>query len=279
VRPTSLDYQAEYNNRARVPEHPQIIAEWERDAAAYRVAWAERSQLGLRYGDHSRQTIDIFEPDALDPNRPLVLVVHGGYWRSLHPSMFSHWAAGANAHGYPVAVAGYRLCPEVGIADIIADVRAAALFLYRTFQKPLVVCGHSAGAHLASTLVAADWQSVGVRCDFIRKGVGVSGVFDLAPLIETEMNVELRLEADSARAVSPAYWPVPTGIRFEAWVGDDESSEFLRQSRLIAERWGAANADMRLEIIPNANHFTAPNGLSDPNSALVAALVGIAAAR
>jgi arylformamidase len=193
--------------------------------------------------------------------------------------MFSHWASGLNAHGYSVAVTGYRLCPEVKVGEIIADVREAALLLHRTFGKRLVVCGHSAGAHLVSTLVAADWQSAGVPSDFIRSGIGISGVFDLAPLVETEMNVELRLDTSSARVVSPAYWPVPDGVQFEAWVGGDESSEFLRQSRLIAERWAAAGARTRFETMPGANHFTAPNALSNPNSAVVTALVEIAAGK
>ena len=192
--------------------------------------------------------------------------------------MFSHWAAGANANGYAVAVAGYRLCPEVNVADIIADVREAALLLHRTFRKRMIVCGHSAGAHLASTLVAADWQNEDAPSDFVRSGLGISGVFDLAPLIETEMNLDLRLDADSAHADSPAYWPVPKCVRFEAWVGGDESSEFLRQSQLIAERWSAAGAETRFETVPGANHFTAPSELADPSSGMVAALVNVAAA-
>ena len=43
------DYEAEFNNRARVPEHPAIIAGWRRDAAAYREARAARARLGLVY--------------------------------------------------------------------------------------------------------------------------------------------------------------------------------------------------------------------------------------
>src|SRR3954462_6010465 len=31
-----IDYEAEYNNRARVPEHPALIAGWARDAQAWR---------------------------------------------------------------------------------------------------------------------------------------------------------------------------------------------------------------------------------------------------
>lgn len=194
--------------------------------------------------------------------------------------MFSHWAAGANRHGYSVAVIGYRLCPEVGVADIITDVGNAALFLHHSFGKRLVVCGHSAGAHLASTLLATDWQAhdAGVPVNLVRNGIGISGVFDLAPLIETEMNEQLRLDTETARAVSPAFWRVPAGVSFDARVGSDESSEFLRQSRLIAERWRALGATTRFELIAGANHFSAPNGLADPASPIVQALVAIAAA-
>lgn len=212
--------------------------------------------------------------------RPLVLIVHGGYWRSLHPSSFSHWAAGPNAHGYSVAVAGYRLCPEVGVADIISDVRAAALLLYRKYGRRIIACGHSAGGHLCSALVLSDWHSygAGIPHELVRRGIGISGVYDLAPLIETEMNEQLRLDALGAPAVSPAGWPLPQGVHFEAWVGGEESSEFLRQSRTLAETWGAAGARTRFEILPGANHFTAPNGLADPKSPIVGALAELAAA-
>lgn len=209
-----------------------------------------------------------------------MLIVHGGYWRSLHPSSFSHWAGGLNAHGYSAAVLGYRLCPEVEVADIVTDVRDAALLLHRKFGRRLVACGHSAGAHLISTLLATDWQAVDptLPADLVRTGLGISGVFDLAPLIQTEMNEQLRLDEAKARIVSSAHWPVPKGVRFEAWVGGDESSEFLRQSKLLADTWASAGATTRYALIDGANHFTAPNGLADPKSPIVAALVALATA-
>lgn len=275
-----MDFQAEYNNRARVPDHPAIIAGWERDAALYRAARPEQSELGLRYGTHDRQTIDIFYSDERHEDRAVVVILHGGYWRSLHPSSFSHWATGLNAHGYSVAVPGYRLCPEVGVLDIIADVRNAALFLHQRLGKRFIVCGHSAGAHLASTLIATEWQTVDPNApvDLVRAGLGISGVFDLAPLIQTEMNEQLQLDDTRARAGSSAYWPIAKGVRFEAWVGGNELSEFLRQSRLIADKWASGGALTRYELIAGANHFTAPGGLADPASLIVAALVALAAA-
>jgi arylformamidase len=259
-----------------VPEHPEIIAAWERDSAAYRAERAEKSEIGVRYGNHPRQTFDLFLLDAPEPKRPLVVFIHGGYWRALEPSLFSHFARGMNARGHAVALPGYRLCPEVSVADIVADVRAAILHLHRRFEAPFVVAGHSAGGHLAATTVATDWNALGAPTDLVRHGLAISGLFDLAPLTETSINEQLRLDADAAKAMSPAFWPVPKTVVFEAWVGGDESSEYLRQSRLVAERWSKAGAAARAEIIPIANHFTAPAGLAEPESAMVATLAQLA---
>ena len=57
-----IDYEAEYNNRPRVPEHPQIFAQWARDAESYRTQTMQerRAELGLMYGESPRQFIDMF---------------------------------------------------------------------------------------------------------------------------------------------------------------------------------------------------------------------------
>jgi arylformamidase len=259
-----------------VPEHPAIIAGWERDSAAYRAERTEKSEIGIRYDSHPRQTIDLFFPDVPELKRPLIVFIHGGYWRALAPSLFSHFARGMNARGYAVALPGYRLCPEVAVADVVTDVRAAIVHLHRRFEAPFLVAGHSAGGHLAAAALATDWSALGAPENLARHGLAISGLFDLAPLIETSINEQLRLDADAAKAMSPAFWPVPKTVVLEAWVGGTESSEYLRQSRLVAERWSAAGASARSEIIPSANHFTAPAGLADPKSRMVAALARLA---
>lgn len=189
--------------------------------------------------------------------------------------MFSHWAGGANARGYPVAVVEYRLCPEVEVAEIIEDARNAVLFLNRRFGERLAICGHSAGGHLAACLAATEWRAYGadVPGALVRHGMAISGVFDLEPLAATSMNADLRLDAEQAKAASPAFWPVPSGIVFDALVGGEESSEFLRQSRLVVDRWAAGGAKMLYSALPGANHFTAPNSLADPGSGMVDAVV------
>jgi len=266
----AIDYEAEYNNRARVPEHPEIFARWARDAELFRADMLKsgRAELGQFYGDEPRQYFDLFLP-AAGANAPLAVFVHGGWWRSLDPSMYSHVARGPNAHGIAVAVTGYDLCPNVTIADIITQIRRACAFFWERFNRRMFIYGHSAGGHLAAAMVATDWPAVYPKApaNLVPAGYSVSGVFDLAPLIATSVNQDLRLDATEARNVSPVFWPLKPGRVFDAVVGGLESSEFLRQSRLITDAWGKA-AKTRYEEIAGANHFTVVEPLADPDSAM-----------
>jgi arylformamidase len=274
----AIDYETEYNNRARVPEHPEIFARWRRDAEDYRrqAMQERRAELGLSYGSTPRQFIDLFAP-AKAGKAPLALFIHGGYWRSLDPSLFSHMARGLNAHGVAVAVVGYDLCPHVTIAEIIEQIRHACLFLWLRTSQRMLVYGHSAGGHLAGAMVATDWQALYPKAgDLVPAAYSISGVFDLTPLIDVTMNEELKLDVESAREASPLTWPAPKGRVFDAVVGGLESSEFLRQSRVIAETWSKGGAQTRYEAIAGMNHFTVIDPLTDPQSAMVGRLVELA---
>lgn len=274
-----IDYETEYNNRARVPEHAEIFARWARDAELFRVEAlkAGRAELGLSYGDTLRQTVDLFLPQAGE-QAPLVIFIHGGWWRSLDPSLFSHMAHGPNAHGVAVAVVGYDLCPNVSIADIIGQMRRACAYLWQRFDRRMLVCGHSAGGHLAGAMLATDWSSLYPKApaDLIPAGYSVSGVFDLTPLIGISVNEDLRLDATTARDVSPVFWPVKPNRIFDAVVGGLESNEFKRQSQLIAQAWRGAGAQTRYEEIAGTNHFTVIESLADAQNAMTARVAELA---
>jgi arylformamidase len=270
----TIDYEKEYDNRARVPEHPEIFARNERDAAAYRAS-ARGAELGLSYGPTPRQYVDFF-PGKEDG--PLAMFVHGGWWRTRDPSAYSHLAAGPNARGIAVAVVGYDLCPQVSLATIIEQVRAAALWLWRRKRRRLLAIGHSAGGHLAACLAATDFKALApdAPADLVPAAYAIAGVFDLLPLPHISVNVDLKLDENSARACSPLYWPVPAGRALDAVVGALESSEFLRQSRAIVDDWGARGARTRYEAIAGANHFTVIDPLTDPDSAMTARVAELA---
>ena len=276
----TVDYEVEYNNRARVPEHPEIFARWARDAAAYRDAGerAGRAELGLRYGATPRQTVDLFAPARGAQARALAIFIHGGFWRSLDPSSFSHVASGLNGHGVTVGVVGYDLCPQVTLRTIVEEMQQACLFLWRRLGLRILATGHSAGAHLAACLLATDWKALAADApaDLVPAVYAISGVYELEPLVGIAINDDLKLDAAEARRLSPALWPVAPGRVLDAVVGGAESGEFLRQNRIIADVWRRQGAQTRDEEIPGANHFTILDPLGDPGSAMVRRVVELA---
>jgi arylformamidase len=264
-----MDLEAEYNNRQRVPEHPAHIAGWQRDAAAWREA-CPRAELGLAYGAGEREKLDLLHPSA-DGEAPIALFIHGGYWKALDRSFASHCARGLNGHGIAVALPSYALCPAVTIDAIVAQMRAAAAFLFRRHGRRMLAIGHSAGGHLAATLLETDWHTIdrALPADLIPAALPVSGVFELEPLLPTTISEELQLTPETARALSPRHHPSP-GRPIHCLVGGVESSEFIRQSRDMATAWAGS-----WEELPGADHFTAIAPFADPASAVVARAVAM----
>jgi arylformamidase len=269
----AIDNSAAYNNRAAVGDFPIIVAQWQRDAAAYREMMARdgRAEFDIRFGPSDRQYIDLFK--AQDDDAPLALFIHGGYWRAMSPKEHSHLARGLTANGVTVAVAGYDLTPQVSIAQIIDEMREAVLFLWKRFGKRIMVYGHSAGGHLAACLMATDWTKYGAPADLVPSGYAISGVFDLAGLVNTDMNADFKLDDASARAISPLFWPAPAGRVLDLVVGGDELPEFIRLSHVMADTWGAAGVETRYEAIPGTHHFNVVAPLADPLSAMTTRVV------
>lgn len=273
----STDYETEYNNRARVPEHPGIIAGWQADAAAYRAGAV--SELGIAYGPGERQHYDLFKPEAVKGDA-IVLFIHGGYWQALDRSYFSHMARGVNRLGVPMAVAGYDLCPQVELGHIVWELQQAAAALWRQFNRPIVASGHSAGGHLAACLLATDWKNVDpdLPDQLVPAAYGISGLYNLKPLTETSVNKALGLDMESAERESPLFWPAPSGLLMDAVVGGAESDEYLKQSRRITDVWGLEGVRTQYGEIDGANHFTVLADLPDPESAMSKRLAELAGA-
>ncbi|WP_426037249.1 alpha/beta hydrolase [Brevundimonas sp. DC300-4] len=265
---SDLDLEAGYNNRAAVPDHPVVMARWKADAEAARVL---HPPTALPYGPGKREVMDLFEAG---PDAPVAVFIHGGYWQALDRSWFSWIAPAILKHGVSLAVPSYDLCPDVRLGRIIGEIRdAVALIRTRTGRRP-VVFGHSAGGHLAACMLSEGRASA---------AVAISGLFDLEPLIPTSLNEALRLDAREAAALSPVHWPVPNGSTpggtvLDCVVGADETSEFVRQSRDMADDWGGKGVEARFEALPGLNHFTVLDPLGDPESGLVKRIVELAKA-
>ena len=271
---TEIDYEAEYNNRRRVPEHVEINARWQAASDAYRKT--ARALLDQPYGPGERQRYDLYS--AGRASAPLVVYIHGGYWQRGERQGYAFLARALNAAGLDVALPSYSLCPAVSVMDIVAELRLCLAAIWNKTKTYPVVVGHSAGGHLTAAMLASDWSKVaGVPADLVRTGCAVSGVFDLAPLIGTSLNEARRLDEETARAASPLFWPPPPkGRTLVAAVGGDESPEFLRQSREIADAWARAGVTTECLVVPATHHFSVVDELVKPQSPLLTTIARLA---
>jgi len=263
--------EREYNLRAAFPDHPQWFARWAADSETARARL--EGCLNLRYGSGPRQTVDLFP--AAQP-RGALLFIHGGYWRALDKNDHAFVAPPLIAQDIGVAVINYDLCPDVSIAHIVDECREGVAWLrregtrYGVPAERLVVSGHSAGGHLAAMLVATDWSALGSPSG-LAGAVAISGVFDLEPLVQVSFNTDLKLDRTRARAVSPIHLRPRSSVPMLFAAGADETSELIRQSWLLWERWPECHPHGRHGplFVPERHHFSVVSDLGDPGSALV----------
>jgi arylformamidase len=255
--------EREYNNRALVPEHPAFFARWERDSEFVRSTLP--CTLDLAYGPDPRHRIDWFP--AAGTSRGTLVFIHGGYWRSLDKSMFSWLAASYVPEGLNVAMLNYRLCPAVRIDDIVEDVVAGMNWLMQGRETgPTVVSGHSAGGHLVGALFATPVSRLAFDPARIAGGVSLSGLFDFEPLRIHSFNGDFRLDQAAVERLNLHDKPTTIKAPLVVAAGGDESSEFQRQSRLIAERW-APQARPAI-LMPALNHFSIVDAFAERSNVL-----------
>lgn len=250
-----------YNNRAAVPDHPQIFERWR--ARSLLTRQTHRCELNIPYGGDHKQTLDIFPTNE---NRGLIIFIHGGYWRSLDKNDFSFVAEPFLSAGISVALINYRLCPDVTLGQIFNDCSLAVNWLaqnasgYGISIDRTVLVGHSAGAHLVAMLYTNEHLSFAIS-----GGVGLSGLYDLAPLLETSINTDLHLDASVAKQLSPINLKPCTNATLDLVVGGDETSELIRQSALLPNYW--PRHVYAAEPVAGYNHFTIIDHFILPESA------------
>ncbi|HEY0054100.1 MAG TPA: alpha/beta hydrolase [Pedobacter sp.] len=112
--------------------------------------------LELSYTSYSDKDLNLdYYPSKVIGNRPCIIVVHGGSWKSGDNKQLPELNSYLAAAGYHVAAINYRLAPEYKSPLPVDDVRAAILFLRASSKKlkidttNFVLLGRSAGAQIA----------------------------------------------------------------------------------------------------------------------------------
>ena len=254
-----------YEIGAYTPGSERYPPKWEAAASAFRAALGPRAELGLSYGDSARKVFDFFKAEG--PARGTLVFVHGGYWKSFDRSSWSHLGAGALASGWAAAVPEYDLCPDVRISEITAQIAVAVSRIAERTQGPIALAGHSAGGHLVARMLDPLVLPETVRSR-ISHVAPIAPLADLRPLMQTQKNEILRLDAAEAAAESPVNMPRPQA-EVKIWVGADERPALLEQAEALSKVWGAQQV-----IVPARHHFDIIEALETPDSDMMQFLTG-----
>jgi arylformamidase len=252
--------EQQYNNRLAVPDFADYIADWSQRSAIYRDK--SKSYLNQSYGETEREILDIFP--AQSASAPIHIFLHGGYWQALSKDSFSFIAEHINQKGECAIIVSYGLCPSVTVAEIIAQIQKATRWIllnaaaFGGDTSQVQITGHSAGAHLLAKLVTTDWTKNGFLHLPFQRLNGLSGLYDLQPLVATSINQALQLTCQTSQLASPLLDSLHHQsdlIELNLLVGDNESNEYKKQSAQLIAAW-ENEFKMQYETIQSAHHFS-----------------------
>lgn len=265
-----------YNNRALVPAYETHFSQWRKNSEAARKS--QVCELDVSYGTEPSETLDVFPAKAA--KAPVLVFIHGGYWRSLDKADHSFVAPAFTKAGACVVMPNYALCPSVTIPQIVMQMVKALDWTWRHIAeyggdpRRITVVGHSAGGHLSAMMLACQWQAYAqdLPSALVKNAMSISGLYELESVRRTPfLRESLRLTPAQAKKASPAWLPRPAisrgrGVMYSV-AGGAESHAFLEHQMLIQQAWGKRVVPV-CETLRGLDHFSILGALVKPKHRL-----------
>lgn len=264
-----LEWQ--YDLRARHPNHNQV------KATSHLRSEGVRSRLPVLYnlpcGSGPNARFDMIPGRNTSEYQPVMVFIHGGFWRSGDKSEVAFLAEPFHQHGITTVLLNYSLAPTVGLREIICELRDSLADISRQARllgldpDAMVVGGHSAGGHLAAMMAVTDWTKLDHLHLTIKASFGLSGLYDPSPLARTSFQSVLALPDNCTDLVAR-----PTGINRQALdlvaCGSLESKELKAQSQRYAKAVLAKQGIDPMFWVKDRDHYDILHELGDADSLL-----------
>ncbi len=257
------ELERHFNPRVAVPDAQAHLDRFAARSAAARGLIPGR--YDLRYGKRSQETLDVHAPPGSE-GLPLVVFLHGGYWRALDKSDHSFVAPPLLQAGAVVANVNYDLCPTVTLDEMVEEIGNSLRFCaahaesWGADPRRMVLMGHSAGAHLAAEMLLADPPPA----RGIAALIGLTGIYEPEIILGVSVNEEAQVTPETAARRSCLGRPFQLRPRALLAAGGDEPEGWRGQTTAFAAACRDAGLDTRSEIVPGANHFTVLERALDP---------------
>ena len=256
-----------YSNRAVVTDWQEYLDRW---TLAGRDLYAMATARDLHYGVGPRQRMDLFLTE--NPGTPTCLFLHGGYWQWNDKEGQAIVAKGMLAHGISAAIGEYTLAPAASMKDICQEALDQVTWLSQELVRrgrngaDLYLCGISTGAHLLA---------LALGLPVVKGALLISGIYDLEPIRIASLNAAIGMDWAEARRFSPLHAVPERTAPVILTHGSLEIPEIRRQTADYYAVLSALGRDVELQPVPDRNHFSVLESLSEPGGMLASLLAGL----
>ena len=260
--------EKQYNPRTTIT--PEQLAAYTELGTRSSQAARERFKgvYDLRYGTGPLETADFFH--CGQPNAPVMIFFHGGYWRARDKKDYSFVVNGLLPLGCSVVVMNYDLCPAVTVAQIVDQTRRGLQWVAQQAAgwgvdgNKTLVSGHSAGAHIIAATLAQTGADFQLKQHAIKKAYLISGVFDVEPVLEISVNDEVHLKPTDILTLSPVRHPFAANVDYEVVVGGAEPRDWIGESTRMAAHLKSMGCRVGLHELPSLNHYSVLHEMDSP---------------
>jgi arylformamidase len=261
-----LDRQ--FNTRQSVPDYATYFESWEKQGEQVRKNY--KICKNIFYGNHPLECLDIFPAEK--PKVKTIIFIHGGYWHLLDKELFHFLTPSFHSRHVNIVFINYRLAPDASMEMIVSSCHRAIQWLHDNIihfngnPMDMYVMGHSAGGHIATTLLVAE------QTKYIKGVISLSGLFRLEPILYSFLNSILSMDIQIAEKYSPVLLKSPNTCPILLATGTNETDEFKDQSLELYKSWRSEDRVIELMTIWDRNHYSILDEVTDRDSLLASAI-------